>query len=56
LQRFEFQSGFFGGGVLQGLEVSADADAVEVAIDAEREHAIPVPEPADGELIFVVHA
>jgi hypothetical protein len=40
---------------LGGLEVAADADAVEMAVDAERDHAIPVHESADGKQIFVVH-
>ena len=40
--------GLFGGSLLLGLEVTTDADAVEVAIDAEREHAVPVFEPVDG--------
>jgi hypothetical protein len=42
LQRLEFECGLFGGSLLLGLEVATDADAVEVAIDAEREHAVPV--------------
>jgi hypothetical protein len=56
LQCLEFEGGLLGGGLFLGLEVATDADAMEAAIDAEREHAIPVLKPADGEHRLVIHA
>ena len=51
----DFEQRSFCGGFFLGFEVTADADAVEVALHAEREHAIPVLKPADGERIFMFH-
>jgi hypothetical protein len=51
-----FQSRLFSRSFLLVLEVATKADAMEPAIDAKRERAIPVLKPADGELIFLIHA
>ena len=49
LQGLEFERGLFGGGFFLGLEVAADAEAIEAAIDPPRDHAIAVFEPIDGD-------
>ncbi len=56
MQRFEFEMGLLGDGILLGLKVAADADAVEIPIHAERGRDIPVFKPADGKPRLMAHA
>ena len=56
LHGLHFEGGLFGGGFLLGLEVAADADAMEAAIDPPRGYPVAVFKTTDGKRLFVFHA
>ena len=49
LEGLDFEAGLFRGGLFLGLEVAADADPVELAVDPPGEDAVSIFEPANAE-------
>jgi hypothetical protein len=49
LERLDILRSFFGDGLLAGLEVFADANAVKASVHSPRNDPVAVLEPGDGE-------